>query len=147
MMGRFALVGFAACILLSACSKEDENPALEHLLELGRLPNVSEAAWAGKPTLTCLATSKTICTFQNCTTSDEVLTVQRINPATRTYQRCDRHSQGCDTLEPQVAHSGIWTTLADPVHTATLRVTQRGDFIEYLSQNDDVYIYRGKCRS
>jgi transposase len=117
------------------------------MLDLGRLPSVDDATWAGKPTLVCLATSKTVCTFQKCTTSSEVRTVQRINPATRTYQRCDRYSRGCDTLAPQVAHSGVWTTLDDPVHAATLRVTQRGDFIEYLSQNDDVYIYRGICRT
>ena len=116
------------------------------MLDLGRLPAVEDATWAGKPALTCVAASKTICTFRDCKTSDDVRTVQRINPATRTYQRCDRSSQGCDTLKPQVAHSGIWTTLADPTHTATIRVTQRGDFIEYLSQNDDVYIYRGPCR-
>lgn len=148
MLGR--VMAIVACALLSGCSKTKDSPVLEHMLDLGRLPNVSEETWAGKPTLNCLAISKTICTFQGCNTSGDVRTVQRINPAKRTYQRCDRNSTGstaCDTLEPLVAHSGIWTTLADPVHTATLRVTQRGDFIEYLSQNDDVYIYRGKCRS
>lgn len=96
--------------------------------------------------MTCLASSKTICTFQSCKTSNEVTTVQRINPAASTYQRCDRYSKGCDTLTPQIAHSGVWTTLADPAHTGTVRVTAQGDFIEYLAQNDDVYIYRGKCR-
>jgi hypothetical protein len=142
-----AFVVLLVSTLLSGCSKGEQNAELKHMLDLGRLPNVNDATWAGKPTLLCVATSKTICTFQRCTTSSDVRTVQRINPETRTYQRCDRTSKGCDTLEPRVAHSGVWTTLADPVHTATLRVTQRGDFIEYLSQNDDVYIYRGRCRS
>lgn len=136
-----------ACTSILGCSKAEDNAALRHLLDLGRLPPVDDAKWAGKPTLQCVAKSRTICTFQECMTSNDVRIVQRINPATRTYQRCDSPKGGCDTLEPHVAHSGVWTTLADPVHSATLRVTLRGDFVEYLAQNDEVYIYRGMCRS
>lgn len=136
-----------ACTSLSGCSKADDEEAFNHVLKLGRSPTVDDAKWAGKPTLQCVAESKTICTFQKCTTSKDVRIVQRINPATPTYQRCDSPKGGCDTFEPQVAHSGIWTTLADPARTATLRVTLNGNFIEYLTENDDVYIYRGTCRS
>lgn len=140
-------LAFVACASLLGCSKADDEAAFNHMLDIGRSPIVDDAGWAGKPTLQCVAKSKTICTFQKCTTSNDVRIVQRINPERRTYQRCDSPQGGCDTLEPQVAHSGVWTTLADPVHTATLRVTLRGDFVEYLAQNDDVYIYRGTCRS
>lgn len=143
-MSRFTLAALLAC--LTACSNGNDDATLKHTRELGESPAVSDATWTGKSTMTCIAISKTICTFSKCVTSQDVRTIQRINPATATYKRCDRHAGGCDTLRPQVAHSGIWTTLADPVHTATLRVTARGDFVEYLAQNDDVYIYRGRCR-
>lgn len=140
-------LAIVASALVSACSKGEDKVTFEHMLDLGRLPSVDDATWAGKSNLLCVATRKTICTFQKCTTTGDVRTLQRINPAARLHERCDRGSGRCETLKPVVAHSGIWTTLADPVHSATLRVTARGDFFEYLAQNDDVYVYRGTCRS
>lgn len=144
-LGAYLLL--VVCTSISGCSKSEDNAESEHLLDLGRSPPVDDGKWAGRPTMSCVAESRTICTFQKCMTSNDVRIVQRVNPATKTYQRCDSPKGGCDTLEPQVAHSGIWTTLGDPVHSATLRVTLRGDFVEYLAQNDEVYIYRGMCRS
>jgi hypothetical protein len=102
---------------------------------------VSAQTWKGVTALECKPARVDACEARGCKEGEPVVTV-RWEPG-RSYQRCD--GKGCDSYQPHVSYSGIWTEISLPENGTLAKIDADGRYVEVATINDAVLIYRGQC--
>jgi hypothetical protein len=126
-------------LLLLGCDRAEPNPApIKDRLDVAA---VNEATWQDVVALECKPARLDACGADGCKMSEPVVTV-RWEPK-GVYQRCDL--KGCDSYQPEVSYSGIWTEISLPKNGLLMKVSAEGEYIEIATINDTALVYRGQC--
>lgn len=131
-----------AIVAAAGCDKKDD--ASSYLPKAGPagFVDVSADTWRGVAALTCKPAHVEACGREGCKESNPVVEV-RWEP-NGSYQRCD--AKGCDSYEPQVSYSGIWTNIAIPENGLMARIAADGQYMEIATLNDLALVYHGRCK-
>jgi hypothetical protein len=134
----FLLVAIAA---LAGCDNKDD--AAIYLPKAGPtgFVDVTADTWKGVATLTCKPARVEACGRDGCKEGKPLVEV-RWEPS-GSYQRCD--AKGCDSYQPKVSYSGIWTNISIPESGMMARIAADGQFLEVATLNDFALVYHGQC--
>ena len=131
-----------AALALAGCDKREETTVYLPKPGATGFVDVSADTWKGLATLICKPTRVEACTRKGCKEGKPVVEV-RWEP-NGLYQRCD--AKGCDSYQPNVSYSGIWTNIAIPESGMMARITADGQYMEVATINDTALVYHGQCK-
>lgn len=127
-------------LLLAGC--KDNAPPEIGLPDNVRLEDVGPNTWRNVSALICKPESVEACGVSGCQPGKPVIEV-RWEPE-GAYQRCDLKS--CDSYEPEVSYSGIWTEIALPKNGMMMKLAADGTYMEVATLNNTALVYHGHCK-
>ena len=129
-------------VALVACDKSEDTTIYLPKPGPTGFVDVSADTWKGVAALTCKPVRVDACGRDGCKEGKPVVEV-RWEP-NGSYQRCD--AKGCDSYQPKVSYSGIWTNIAIPENGMMARITADGQYMEVATLNDMALVYHGQCK-
>ncbi len=129
-------------LALAGCDEKEPAPIIMPAAGPMGLVDVSSDTWKGVAALTCKPTRLDACGREGCKEGKPVVEV-RWEPK-GSYQRCD--AKDCDSYQPKVGYSGIWTNIAIPDNGMMARITADGQYMEVATLNDVALVYHGQCK-
>jgi hypothetical protein len=153
-MGKYGAIAFCLAGLLVGCDQSKHTGAFndrtgEELLQWSKAnPPVSAATWAKVSTITCHATSGSVCGPAGCKSGLPAKFDMRSVwlPNAGKYRRCGG-TAACDDYAVNTDYSGAYANVSFPGRAMFAKVTASGEFVEVLSQMDMVIVYHGKCQT
>lgn len=129
-----------AVLLLAGCGKASD-PA-DALPKFHGYQQASAEHWQGVEELICTPARQDVCGENGCKQGKGTVEI-RWQPG-GTYKRCD--AKDCDSYEPAVSYSGIWTNVALPVNGNLAKIATDGAYTEIATINETALIYHGQCK-